>query len=326
MNKIYQVNNLSEDYIINNYLRKLNFNKINTFNFENDASYIFLKNKKVVITTDSISQDIDFFRGDSPKSIASKITTINLSDLSAMGVMPNAYLLNLFLPNYINHNWLSVFTNELLKIQKKYNFYLLGGDLSKSNKLILSSTFLGLSKTDNILPQNSISLNNDIWVTGNLGDSLIGLELLKKKISIKDIKMKEYFINKYYYPQPCMIGSKISKYASAVTDISDGFIGDLKKMLNSKYGAKLYIKNFPTSSNLKKIFQSKVIENKYILNSGDNYDLIVISSTKHRKKISNLAKKNNVKISLVGKIIQKPQIVDDSNNSLNIPQKFDHFR
>ena len=107
-------NKLTENFIINNYLKKLNLKKEGTFNFENDAGYLKLKkNKKLVITSDSISENIDFFKKDNPRSIAQKITTINLSDLSAMGVNPYAYSLNLFLPNYINHNWLNEFTKEL---------------------------------------------------------------------------------------------------------------------------------------------------------------------------------------------------------------------
>ena len=66
----------------------------------------------------ALSENIDFFKGDDPRSIANKILTISLSDLSAMGAEPNAYLLNLFIPNYIDEYWIKIFTNELLKIQK----------------------------------------------------------------------------------------------------------------------------------------------------------------------------------------------------------------
>ena len=116
---------------------------ISLFDFENDGAYLNLKNKnyKLTVTTDNISENIDFFFNDDPKSIAQKITTVNLSDIFAMGALPHSYLLNLYLPNHINENWLNSFSNQLKKIQNKYGFYLLGGDLSKSNKLIVSSTF-----------------------------------------------------------------------------------------------------------------------------------------------------------------------------------------
>lgn len=315
---------ISENLIIDQYLSILNFNKKGTYNFKNDAAYIqFKKNKKIVITSDSISENIDFFKNDDPKSIARKILTINLSDLSAMGATPHSYLLNIFIPKYIDTSWFKIFTAELLRIQKKYKFYLLGGDLSSSKELSISATFLGLSEYNKIVSQNLVSINDDIWITGNIGDSFVGLQILKKKIKVKK-NVKSYFLKKYLYPKPFMHGVKFTKYAQSMKDISDGFVGDLSKMLNGKYGAKINTDIVPLSSNLKKIYNNSFI-NKNILNSGDNYDLIIISNKKYRKKILNIAKKNNLKITLVGKVTKNLQIVNDSNKPLNIHREYDHF-
>ncbi len=319
-------NKISENLIINKYLNKLNNNKPGTYNFKNDAAYInLIKNKKLVITTDSISENLDFFHGDDAKSIAKKIITVNLSDLSAMGVYPYAYLMNIFLPKYIDEKWLRIFTKELLKIQKKNNFYLLGGDLSKSNKLSITSTFIGFQKQGVIVSQNVMTIDNDIWITGEIGDSYIGLQILKNKINIKHLKEKKYFLNKYYFPSHCNIGPKISNFVNSMKDISDGFLGDLKKMLNNKYGAKINTNHIPLSTNMKKLIRRKIIDLKTILNCGDNYELIIISDKKFRNKINSLAKKNKIKISRIGSITKNLHIADDSNNLLNIPREYDHF-
>ena len=327
MKKKIQNNKFSEEYLIKKYLTKLNFNKTGTFNFENDAAYVNIKkNGKLVITSDSISENIDFFKNDDPRSIAKKITTINLSDLSAMGSNPYAYSLNLFLPNYIDDSWLNEFSNELLKIQKRFNFYLIGGDLSKSNQLHISSTFFGKPHYGKVISQNKISLANDIWVTGNLCDSYTGLQILKKKFHIKNKNIRNYFMKKYFYPEPCMIGPKIYKYALSMKDISDGFVGDLKKMLNNNFGAKIYIDKLPVSRNLQKMINLNLINKKNLLNNGDNYNLIAVTSKKNRDKVYRLAKNKNFKITLVGKVIKKLKIVNDSDIILNIPKEFDHFR
>ena len=179
---ISKKNNFTESIIIDRLFSKLHFNKPETFNFKNDAA--FLKNKsnyKIIATNDSISEKIDFFINDDPKSIAQKIITYNLSDLSAMGAKPYCYMLNLCLTKKINYNWIKVFTNHLLKLQKKYNFFLLGGDLSKSNSLMISSTFYGYAKSNYIIPQNKVKNHEDIWVTGYLGDSCLGFKIKKIK-------------------------------------------------------------------------------------------------------------------------------------------------
>ncbi len=320
-------NNLSEKLIINKYFKKLNFNKKGTFNFENDGAYLELNNinYKLSVTTDNISEDIDFFSNDDPKSIAQKITTVNLSDIFAMGSTPHSYILNLLMPNYINENWLSSFSNQLKKIQRKYGFYLMGGDLSKSNKLIISSTFFGHINKNLDIFQNKFNLNDDIWITGNIGDSKIGLEVLKGNILLKP-QTRQYFIKKYLYPKPCKLGPLIATHINSMKDISDGLIGDLHDMLSSKYGALINVKNIPLSVNTKKILNTRndfKIED--LLNAGDDYGLIIISNQKNRKKILSTAYKNNVKISHIGKIISEKGIHFDSHLDMKNIKKFDHF-
>ena len=118
----FQKNKLNEKNIINNFLKKLNFNKKGTFNFENDAAYLNLINNKykIAITTDTIIENVDFFKNDDPKSIAQKIMTVNLSDIYAMGANPKSYVMNLCLPSYIDNDWLNIFSKQLKKLQLQY--------------------------------------------------------------------------------------------------------------------------------------------------------------------------------------------------------------
>ncbi len=320
-------NNLSEKLIINKYFKKLNFKKKGTFNFENDGAYLDIKNKnyKFTVTTDSISEGIDFFSNDDPKSIAQKITTVNLSDIFAMGALPHSYLLNLYLPNYINESWLNSFSNQLLKIQNKYGFYLLGGDLSKSNKLIISSTFFGSIKKKLEIFQNKFSLNDDILITGNIGESKIGLEILKKKIS-SNINLNQYFVKKYLYPIPCKLGPLIAGHVNSMKDISDGLIGDLTDMLDNKYGALINVNKISLSVKTKEFLNIKNnFRKENLLNAGDDYGLIIISSQKNRNKILSIANKNNIKVSCIGKIISEKGIHFDSHLYMKNIKKFDHF-
>ena len=319
---------LSEKVIINTLLKRLNFNKKGTFNFENDAAYLSLaKNYKTIVTTDSITENIDFFYNDPPESIAQKLVCINLSDLSAMGSVPVAYTLNLSLNSKININWLKRLTNRLFKLQKQYNFYLLGGDISKSSELTLSANFFGKAKLKDILSQNKCSVGDDIWITGTLGNSYLGYRIFtnpKIKVSNKDEK---FYKNSYLYPKPCMFGSISSNYINAATDISDGFYGDLNKILNNKVGAKLFKKDFLISNNLRNI----ISKNKFkisindILLWGDDYQLVFTANKKFKSQIIKLGKKNNIKLTPIGTVIQDKGIYDDSMNLIKNPSRYDHF-
>ena len=62
-----------------------------------------------------------------------------------------------------------------------------------------------------------------------------------------------------------------------------------------------------------------------ILNWGDDYELIFTTNREYRNKIFSLAKKNNVKLSIVGTIIKKKGIFDDSMSLIKNVSSFDHF-
>tara|TARA_Y100001970_G_scaffold53456_1_gene67713 strand:+ start:2257 stop:3246 length:990 start_codon:yes stop_codon:yes gene_type:complete len=319
---------LSEKFIINNFLKKLSLNKPGTFNFENDAAYLntSLKNKTIV-TTDTIVENIDFFTNDPPESIAQKIICVNLSDISAMGAVPKTYTLNLSINSKIDKIWLRKFSNHLSKMQKKYNLYLLGGDISRSKEVSVTVTCFGESMLKNIIKQKNTNIGDDIWVTGELGNSYLGYKIFKNtKLRIEKKYIKK-FKNFFLFPKPCMFGSKVSKYINSATDISDGFYGDLQKILNNRIGAKISRDLIPISSVLKKILKDneKTIKFSDILSWGDDYELIFTSYKKNRKKLLSLAKKNKVKISLVGEIIKKNGIFDDSSKLIKNISSFDHF-
>ena len=321
-----KIKKISEDYIINKFLRKLNFNKIESFNFSNDAAFLkILKNKQLIVTNDTILESIDFFKDDPPDSIANKIITCNLSDISSMGAYPYAYTLSLCLPKNIKGNWLKKFTNKLLFLQKKYNFFLVGGDLSKSNKIIISSNFFGFVPKGKILQRSRAKINDDIWVTGNIGESSIGLLLKKKKIKINKI-YKNYFINKYLYPKHSTFGEKIYNHASSAIDISDGFYGDLQNLIKTRnIGASINSNLIPFSYKVKKLIKDKKINIDFLLSSGDDYELIFTANPKKTSLIEKLSTKNNIKITKVGKIIRKKGIFLNNRQIKVISKSFQHF-
>ena len=82
-------------------------------------------------------------------------------------------------------------SQSLLIEQNKFRIFLCGGDTTFSNKLSFTITSMGYSK--NIIYRNKAKLNDDIYVTGNLGDSFIGLQILNKKIKTKKKRNKIFY-------------------------------------------------------------------------------------------------------------------------------------
>ena len=115
----------------------------------------------------------------------------SLSDLICKGVLPKYYFISGSgnKKTFTKKN-LSKISNSLKQEQKKYGIFLCGGDTTFSNRLSFSITSIGYSK--NIVFRNKAKLHDDIYVTGNLGDSFVGLKILQNKINTTK-KFKSYF-------------------------------------------------------------------------------------------------------------------------------------
>ena len=68
----------------------------------------------------------------------------------------------------------------------KSNYYLLGGDIVKSNCLSITITIFGLINKAKYIKRSGAKIHDDIWVTGNIGDSHIGYKILKNKLTIRN--------------------------------------------------------------------------------------------------------------------------------------------
>jgi thiamine-monophosphate kinase len=210
--------------------------------------------------------------------------------------------MSLTLTSHIDEVWIKKFTNKLFSLQKKYNLFLLGGDIAKSNKINISANFYGYINKKFIIKRNTSKISDSIWVTGNIGQSYIGLLVSQKKILLSK-KYRNYFLNKYLFPKPSMFGLEITNLINSCIDISDGFLGDLSKLLNNKKGADLHYSKIPISNIAKKLINKKIVKFNKLLNGGDDYELIFTCPSKNDYKIKKVALKKRVKITKVGRII-----------------------
>ena len=166
-----------ESQIINRYFSKLSNNNKSSLNLNDDV--FFDENKKLIVSVDTYVEGIHFVDFKKPELVVKKIIRSSISDLVCKGVQPKYYFIS------GSGNKRSFTASNLKKIskslkqeQKKYNIYLCGGDTVNSNELSFTITSIGFSKK--IILRNNAKLNDNIYITGNLGDSFAGLNILKK--------------------------------------------------------------------------------------------------------------------------------------------------
>ena len=308
--------------LIKNYFQKLSKKSISSLNLNDDVS--FDKKKKLVVSVDTYVEGNHFINFNKPDLVIKKIIRSSISDLISKGVQPKYYFISGSgnKENFSKKN-LSKLIKSLKAEQKKYNIILSGGDTVFSNKLSFTITSIGFSK--NIVYRNKAKLNDDIYVTGNLGDSFIGLLTLKNKIKLKK-KLKEYFIKQYYEPKLALIlANKLQKFANTSIDISDGLLADLSKLINvQKLSYKIDLQKIPISKNLKKIVDEKKLSKIKLISNGDDYQILFTASPNKRRIIKMIAAKEKIKITNIGTIkknIKKSLIVDEKNIEISLKNK-----
>ena len=294
---------MNENIFIKNYLTKLV--KKNSAALKLNDDVFFDKISKTVISVDTYVEKTHFPSFDNPKLLIKKVIRSSISDLICKGVVPKFYFISgsgnkkSFTKKNINK-----IINSLKSEQKKFSIKLSGGDTVYSK--INSFTVISLGFSNKIVKRNNAKINDDIYLTGELGDSYLGLKYLQKKNFEININ-KKYFINKFYLPKINLNFSKyLTKFANTSIDISDGLLIDLDKMINNQnISYEIYCDKIPISNNLK-IFLKKnsLKKNKFIFN-GDDYQILFTAKKSDEQKIQKISRKTNTKITKIGKILSK---------------------
>ena len=313
---------MHEFELINKYFLKLSKKNKASLNLNDDV--FFDKSRKLVISVDTYVEGVHFINFNKPDLVIKKIIRSSISDIICKGVKPKYYFISgSGNKKFFSSTNLKKISKSLEQEQKKYNIFLCGGDTVYSNKL--SFTVISVGFSQKIIPRNKAELDDDIYVTGNLGDSFAGLNILKKKINVSSY-LKNYFENSYYLPNLYLeFSNKLLTFANTSIDISDGLIADLEKLINKqKLSYKLILDRIPLSKNLKKIIIQKKLDKISYISQGDDYQILFTANSSKSRIISKTAKSLGMKISKIGKIcsnLQKSQIIDQKGNKIAIKTK-----
>ena len=304
---------MDEFKIIHKYFKKLSSNNSGAYGLTDDIFYD--SKKKFAISVDTYVHKIHFLSLN-PKNFVKKILRSSLSDLYCKGIKPKLYFLSLVIDKRtISNGWLNNFKSVLSNEQKKFDITLCGGDIVYGSNLVITFTVLGYSKKKPVLRSGS-SLGDDIYVTGNIGDSYLGLNIIKKKFNFP--KHNNFFKNCYYKPNlPVKIYPFLKKIASSSIDVSDGLFQDLKHLCSkSKSGAFINLNYLPLSLPLKDLVNNNKIKVINFFSKGDDYQVLFTSNKKNRKKIRFISKKIKTKITRIGQINNKKDIIISYNNKI----------
>lgn len=258
-----------------------------------------------VITKDCIIESVHFIGNEPPSRIAQKLLRTNLSDIAAMGATPRAYMLGLMLPRATSRSWFLSFTQGLVLDQQQFHITLIGGDTTSGSALLtLSLTLIGEIRGP-ALRRSGARAGDDVYVTGTLGDSALGLQLLNKTRATSHEAHQQYVIERYQLPIPRLaIGQALLPLASAAMDISDGLMQDAEHLARaSQCSLVLEAERLPVSDAARMLLSEDKARYEMIAAGGDDYELLFTAPTSARDAISALATSHQTPITRIGTVV-----------------------
>jgi len=189
-----------------------------------DAAVISASSNKLVATLDIAIEDVHFKSlWSSPFEIGAKLTTANLADLFSMGATPKYLLVGAAISEINNSEVITELAQGIRSVADKFEVSVIGGDLSKSEKMSLSITALGEIARDPIT-RSGASAGDLIYLSALPGLSAAGLAILERGLD-----RPKYVVQAHLNPK-LVAPIKLMEVASAMSDISDGLVSDARNI------------------------------------------------------------------------------------------------
>jgi thiamine-monophosphate kinase len=270
----------------------------------------------LVLTKDAMVAGVHFLADDPPGEIAKKLLRVNLSDLAAMGAAPVGYLLALARARETPESWLADFCRGLGEDQAEFGIGLFGGDtVSTPGPLTLSLTALGQVPKGQALRRRGARADDDLFVSGTLGDAALGLFVLQGKLEARRDE-RAFLIRRYRLPQPRLaLGERLRGLAHAAIDVSDGLLADLSHILEaSGVGAELWADRLPLSPAARALPGAR----DAALAGGDDYELLFTAPAARRTEVGALGKSLGLPLTRIGRVEagSKLKVVDADGREL----------
>lgn len=273
------------------------------------------------------------------RSLGWKSAAANLSDIAAMGGAPCFCLIGLGIPRGVTVEEIDAFYRGFAALAGRYGADIVGGDTCASKQgLVITVTVLGEARRARIITRDGARPGDLVFVTGTLGDSGAGLELLRssecgvrkgKTTKQKQRTWCKRLIGRHLRPEPRVEwGMKLaaSGCVTAMIDVSDGLSSDLAHIcLESRAGAEIAADRIPLSRQLRAAAGLKRSALEYALSGGEDYELLFTVPASKAERMRRLG----LPATEIGRITKgrtlKLAAADGSVCPLR-PSGFDHFR
>lgn len=215
---------------------------------------------------DTLVEGVHFPSHMNAGDVGYRVVAVNLSDVAAMGALPRWMTLALTLWDK-DERWIEEFAAGLFEAASEHEVALVGGDTTQGNEVVASIHMTGEVEPGQALLRSGARVGDTVYVSGTTGDAAAGLALFEQK------RGNDYLLRRFLRPRARVeLGRNLAGHANGAIDVSDGLVGDLRKMLDaSGVGAEIDVGKVPMSSALVENFGERALD--LALTGGDDYEL-----------------------------------------------------
>lgn len=245
-----------------------------------DGAVFHVQDANLAVSTDMAVENVHFkLDWSTPRQIGRKIAVANLADIFAMGGKPEYLLVSVGFPkSFLSH--LVELAEGIFEEAGKVGAKVIGGDLSNSEKVVISITAIG--RCNKPITRSNAQIGDLLLISHLPGWSAAGLALLR--FGRTELRHAERAVSQHCAPE-----IDYEKYlgcfelASAVTDISDGLLLDASNIAQASQvsisidtGSFMKCEDF---SNLTELASSLKIDwQKLVLTGGEDHVLLVTAN------------------------------------------------
>ncbi|HXE95981.1 MAG TPA: thiamine-phosphate kinase [Dongiaceae bacterium] len=285
---------------------------------------------RLLSSADMLLENVHFRRAwQDPYTLGRKSLAVSISDIAAMGGIPRWALLSHAIPRDLPIEFVDDFMRGFLAMASENRVALIGGDTCSSRSgLAISVTIMGEQYPDLIVRRSGALPDDDIWVTGTLGDAALALKLLENGEAVSD-----ELLFRLLDPNPrvsAALALAEAGLATAMIDVSDGILADYGHIAEqSGVGGRIILDELPLSAGFRRLTADlPEIPYQLALSGGEDYELCFTAHGSSREKIADCMKKSGIAVTRIGIVTSSPGVnavtPDGSRYNAQI-EGFDHF-
>lgn len=265
----------------------------------------------LVLTTDAVAEGVHFFSDDAATDIAWKALAVNVSDLTAKGARPIAYLMSIAFPERPKREWLGAFASGLAEAQGAFGIALAGGDTDRRpGPLSATVTAIGSVPQGRMVRRSTARAGDVLFLSGTLGDSALGLKLRADPMQAAEMGLDaagaHALVERYLRPMPRLaLAPHLVRFATAAMDISDGLIKDCGRLARaSGLAAALDAALVPLSLPARTAVAHRPELLKSVLTGGDDYEVLAAVASDRAEAFRTAAAASGVAVTEIGRLVE----------------------